>query len=131
MVDDVKLVTDDVDDPSTRPQAGAIASRFRSRDHHLRQAPPLGRGQFRRSSGRGARLQPGAALASVRALPSADRASIDAKPLRHDMNGDITLKPVDRTEASLLEFSRAPLWAQAAPPTEEHSLLGHYLGSYH
>jgi hypothetical protein len=47
------------------------------------------------------------------------------------MNGDVTPEQLDRAESSLLEFSRAPLWAHAVPPTAEHSRLGHYLGNYH
>jgi hypothetical protein len=47
------------------------------------------------------------------------------------MNRDVTLEEFDRAESSPLELSRAPLWAHAAPPTGEHSLLGHYLGRNH
>ena len=75
--------------------------------------------------------QAGAALPSMRSLPSADRAPINTKALGHDMHGEVTLKQVDRAKASLLELSRAPLWAHAVPPTEEYSRLGLYLRRDH
>jgi hypothetical protein len=130
VVDDIEVVMNQVDDSPTRPQARAIAGRFRPRDDQARQPTALGRAELRRSPGGGPGAQAGAAQASVRPLPSADGAPIDAEPLGHDMNGDVTLEQGDRAESSLLEFSRAPLWAHAAPPTTEHSRLGHYLGSY-
>jgi hypothetical protein len=131
MVDDIEVMLDQGDDSSTGPQARAIAGRFRPRDDQARQSTALPRTELRRAPGGRAGAQAGAALTSVRPLPSADGAPIDAQTLRHDMHGDITLEQVDRAESSLLEFSRAPLWAHAAPPTAEHSRLGHYLSSYH
>ena len=131
VVDDIEVVMNQVDDSPTRPQARAIAGRFRPRHDQARQPTALDRAELRRSPGGWPGAQASAALASVRPLPSADGAPIDAEALGHDMNGDVTLKQGDRAESSLLEFSRAPLWALAAPPTEEHSRLGHYLGSYH
>jgi hypothetical protein len=130
VVDDIEVLMDQVDDSSTGPQARAIAGRFRPRDDQARQPTALGRAELRRSPGGGPGAQASAALTSVRPLPSADGAPIDAQALGHDMNGDIALQQVDRAEASLLKFSRAPLWAHAVPPTGEHSRLGHYLGSY-
>jgi hypothetical protein len=131
VVDDIEVVMNQIDDAPTRPQARAIAGRFRPGDDQARQAPALGRAELRRSPGGGPGTQAGAAPASVRPLPSADGAPIDAETLGHHMHGDVTLKQLDRTESSLLEFRRAPLWAHAVPPTGEHSRLGHYLGSYH
>jgi hypothetical protein len=131
MVDNIEVLTDQVDDASTRPQAGAIAGRLRPGHHQTRQSTALRGAKLRRSPGGRPGAEAGAALSSVGPLPSPDGAPIDAKAVRHDMNGDITLKQVDRAEASLLEFSRAPLCAHAVPPTGEHSRLGHYLGSYH
>jgi hypothetical protein len=131
VVDDVKAAPDQIDEAAARPQAGAIAGGFRSGHHQARELAPLGRAQLRRSPGGRARAQAAAALASVRALPATDRASIDAETLRHDMNGGVTLKEFDRAQASPLELSRTPLWAHAVPPTEEHSVLGHYLRSDH
>jgi len=131
VVDDIEVVMDQVDDSATRPQAGAIAGRFRSRHDQARQSTALPHAEPRRSPGGRPGAQASAALLSVRPLPSADGAPIDAQTLGHDMNGDVTLEQGDRAESSLLEFSRAPLWAHAAPPTGKHSRLGHYLGSYH
>lgn len=131
MVDDIEVSTDQVDDSSTRPQAAAIAGRFRPGHDQARQSTALHDAELRRSPRGRPGAEAGAALSSVGPLPSPNRAPIDAEAVRHHMNGDITLKQVDRSEASLLEFSRAPLWAHAVPPTGEHSRLGHYLGSYH
>jgi hypothetical protein len=131
VVDDIEVVMNQVDDSPTRPQARAIAGRFRPRNDDARQSTALCRAELRRSPGGGPGAQAGTALASVRPLPSADGAPIDAEALGHDMNGDVTPEQGDRAESSLLEFSRAPLWAHPAPPTGEHSLIGHYLGSYH
>ena len=64
-------------------------------------------------------------------LPSADRAPIDTQALGDDMNGELALEQFDRAKSSSLEFSRAPLWAHATPPTAEPNRLGHYLGSNH
>jgi hypothetical protein len=131
VVDDIEVVMNQVDDSSTRPQARAIASRFRPRDDQARQSTALPRAEPRRSPGGRPGAQAGAAVPSVRPLPSADGAPINAQALGHDMHGDVTLEQGDGTESSLLEFSRASLWAHAAPPTGKHSLLGYYLGSYH
>jgi hypothetical protein len=125
MVDDVEVATNQVDESSTRPQAGAIAGRFRPRDDQARQAAALPRTELRRSTGCRAGAQARATLLSVRPLPSPDGAPIDAQALRHHMNGDVTLQQVDRSESSPLELRGAPLWAHVAPPTGEHSALGH------
>jgi hypothetical protein len=131
MVDDLEVVTDEVDDPSAGPQAGRVAGRLRPSHHHAGQLPPLRRGQLGRSAGCCAGAQASPALASVRPFPPANRAPVDAEALGHDMNRGLTLKQFDRAEASSLELSRAPLWAHAAPPTVEHSALGHYLHRSH
>ena len=131
VVDDIEVVMNQVDDSPTRPQARAIAGRFRPRDDQPRQSTALHRTELRRAPGGRPGAQAGAALASMRPLPSADGAPIDTETLGHDMNGDVTSEQLDRAESSLLEFSRAPLWAHAVPPTGEHNRLGHYLGSYH
>jgi len=131
VVDDIKVVMNQVDDAPTRPQARAIAGRFGSRDDQARQSLSLGGAELRGSPGGRPGAQAGAALASVRPFPSADGAAIDTQALGHDMNGNVTLEQVDRAKSSLLKFSRASLWAHRAPPTGEHSRLGHYLGSYH
>jgi hypothetical protein len=131
VVDDIEVVMNQVDDSPARPQARAIAGRFWPSDDQARQSLPLGGAELRRAPGGRPGAQARAALASVCPLPSADGAPIDAQALGHDVNGDVTLEQLDRAESPLLEFSWAPLWAHAAPPTEEHSRLGHYLGSYH
>jgi hypothetical protein len=131
VVDDVEVGTDEVNDPAARPQAGAVAGRFRSGHHEARQSLPLGGGQLGRSTGGRPGTEPDAALSSVRPLPSTDRPPIDAEAVSHHMNGDVTLKELDRVESSPLELSRAPLWAHVAPPTGEHSRIGHYLGRNH
>jgi hypothetical protein len=131
MVGDIEVVMNQVDDSPTRPQARAIAGRFRPRDDQARQSTALCRAELWRSPGGGPGAQAGVAQASVRPLPAADGAAIDAETLGHDMNWDVTPEQGDRAESSLLELSRAPLWAHAVPPTGEHSRLGHYLGSYH
>jgi hypothetical protein len=125
MVDDVETLPDQVDDPPARPQARAVTGRFRTRDHQARQSLPLRRSELGGATRRRARAQPSTALAPVGPLPSTDGTAIDAEPLGHGMNGDITLEEFDRAESSPLELSRAPLWAQAAPPTGQHILLGH------
>ncbi len=131
MVDDLEAVTDEIDDPPARPQARRIAGRFRPRYHQAGQLPTLRRGQLGRPAGGRAGAQPGPALAPMRPFPPADRAPIDTEPFGHDMNWGVTLQEFDRAEASSLELSRAPLWAHAAPPTGEHSALGHYLRRNH
>src|SRR5262245_25498563 len=127
MVDDLEVSTDQVDDSSTRPPAGAIAGRFGPGHDQAHQSTALPGADLRRSP----RGRPGAeaapALSSVGPLPSPHGAPIDAEAVRHHMHGDITLQQVDRTKASLLEFRRAPLWAHGVPPTGEHSPLGRYL----
>jgi hypothetical protein len=131
MVDDIELTTDEIDDPSTRPQAGEIASRFRAGDHQARQSAPLRRVEFRGSTRRRAGPQSGAALSTVRPLPSADRAPVDAEALGHHMHRDVTLEQFDRTKSAPFELGRAPLWAHAAPPTAEYSRIGLYLRRIH
>ena len=131
MIDDIEVVMNQVDDSPARPQARAITGHFRPGNDHARQSTALRGAEFRRSPRGRPGAEAGAALSSVGPLPSPDGAPIDAQAVRHHMNGDIALKQVNRTEASLLEFRRAPLWAHAVPPTGEHSRLGHYLGSYH
>src|SRR3989454_11675464 len=129
MVGDVEMVTDEVDDPSTRPQIRAIPGRFRPSDHQARQSLLLLCRQLRRAPRCPARAQARAALASMRPLPSADRTPLDTQALGYDMNGKLALEQFDRAKSSPLELSRAPLWAHAAPPTGEYSRPGHYLGS--
>jgi hypothetical protein len=131
MVGDVEVVTDEVDDPSTRPQIRAIPGRFWPGDHQARQLLLLLRRQLRRAPRGRARAQTGAALASMRPLPSAHRAPIDTQALGDHRNGKLALKQFDRAKSSSLQLSRAPLWAHATPPTGEHTRLGHYLGSNH
>jgi len=131
MVGDVEVVTDEVDDPSTRPQIRAIPGRFRPGDHQARQLLLLLCRQLRRAPRCRARAQARAALASMRPLPSADRAPIDTQALGYDMNGKLALEQFDRANSSPLELSRAPLWAHAAPPTGEYNRLGHYLRRDH
>jgi hypothetical protein len=128
MVGNVEVVTDEVDDPPTRPQFRAIPGRGRPGDHEARQLLLLLGRQLRRAPRCRARAQAGAALASMCPLPSADRAPIDTQALGDDMNGKLALEQFDRAKSSSLELSRAPLWAHPAPPTGEHSRLGHYLG---
>jgi hypothetical protein len=118
VVDDIEVVMDQIDDSSTGPQTRAVAGRFRPRDDQPRQSTALPRAELRRSPGGQPGAQASAALMSVRPLPAADGAPIDAQALGHDMNGDVTLEQLDRAKSSLLELSRAPLWAHAAPPTE-------------
>jgi hypothetical protein len=127
MVDDIEVLSDQVDDASTRPQARAIASRFRPGDDQARQAAALRGAQLRRSTRGWPGAQASAALSSVRALPAPDGAPIDTETVSHHMNGEVTLKQFDRTKSSPLELSRAPLWAHGVPPTVEHTVLGHYL----
>ncbi len=131
MVDDLELLTNQIDDPAARPQARAIADGFRPGDDHARESPPLRPRELRRSTGGPAGAQAGATLSSVHPLPSTDRTAIDAETLGDEMNGDVTLEQFSRAESSLLELSRAPLWAHVVPPTGEHSALGHYLHRNH
>ena len=128
MVNDLELMADDVDDPPARPQARGVAGRLRSRHDQARQSTALGRAELRRSPGGWPGAQAGAALASVRPLPSADGAPIDTQALGHDMNGDITLEQLDRAYPSSLELSRAPLWAHGHLPQK---IIGHYLCRSH
>src|SRR4029450_3009281 len=71
VVDDIEVVVNQVDDSPTRPQARAIAARFRPRDDQARQPTALHRTELRRSPGRRPCPQAGAALPSMRPLPSA------------------------------------------------------------
>src|SRR4030095_7142943 len=71
VVDDIEMVMDQVDDASTRPQARAIAGRFRPGDDQARQSTALCRAELRRSSGGRPGAQGGAALTAGRPLPSA------------------------------------------------------------
>src|SRR6266446_5783231 len=59
MVGDVEVVTDEVDDPSTRPQICAIPGRFRPGHHQARQLVLLLRRQIRRAPRCRARAQTG------------------------------------------------------------------------
>ena len=131
MVDDIEVMPDQVDDAPTRPQAGAIAGRFRPGHDQARQSTALRGAELRGSTRGGAGTQPVATVSSVHPLPSTDGAPIDTDAVGHDMNRDVTLEEFDRAESPPLELSRAPLWAHVAPPTGEHSLLGHYLGRTH
>jgi hypothetical protein len=131
MVDDLEAVPDEVDEPSARPQARWIAGRFRPRDHQTRQLSPLRWRQLGRSTRRRSGAQAGPALRSVRPFPPTHRASVDTEALGHDMNREITLEQVDGPQPPPLKLVRTPLWAHAAPPTVEHSELGHYLHRNH
>jgi hypothetical protein len=131
MVDDIEMLTDQVDEPTARPQAGAIAGRFRPGDHQAGQAASLRHREFRWSTGCGPGAQASAAPSPVHLLPPTDRPPVDAQALGHHMNRNIPLQQVDGAEPSPFELSRTPLWAHANPPTEEHSVLGHYLGRNH
>lgn len=131
MVDDPKVVPDEIHNPPASPQARRIAGRFRPRHDQARQAPALRRAQLGRAAGGGAGAQSSPAVPAMRPLPPTDRASIDPKALGHDMNGEVTLQEFDRAKTSSLQLCRAPLWAHAAPPTGEHSVLGHYLHRTH
>jgi hypothetical protein len=116
MVDDTEVMPDQVDDASTRPQTGAIAGHFRSRDDKARQSVALRGAELRWSTRRGTGTRPVATTSSVRALPPTDGPPIDAEAVGHDMNREVTLEQLDRVESSALELSRAPLWAHVAPP---------------
>ena len=131
MVDDIEMLTDQVDDPTARPQAGAIAGRLRPGDHQASQSASLRHREFRWSTGCRPGAQASAALSPVRLLPPTDRPPVDAHALGHHMNRNIPLQQVDGTEPSPFELSRTPLWAHANPPAGEHSGLGHYLGRNH
>jgi hypothetical protein len=120
VVVDVELLTDEVDEPSARPQVRAVPGRFRPRDDEARQSLPLLRRELGRPTRCGAGAQPRAALPPVRPLPSTHRAPIDAEALGDDMNRSVALEEFDRAESSPLELSRTPLWAHVAPPTGEH-----------
>jgi hypothetical protein len=52
MVDDLELLSDDIDDPPTRPPARGVAGGFRSRHDEARQLLSLCGGQLRRSARR-------------------------------------------------------------------------------
>lgn len=125
VVDDVKVAPDQLDDPPARPQARAITGRFGPGDNQTHQPLPLPCTQLWWAAGRRAGAEPGAALAPVRAFPAAYGPPVDSEALGHHMNRDVTLKQFDGAEAPSLEFSRAPLWAHAVPPTEQHNFLGH------
>jgi hypothetical protein len=116
MVDDIEVLPDEIDDASTRPQAGAIAGHFWPGDDQARQAPPLRGAELRRPPGGRPSPQARPALSSVGPFPSPDGAPIHTEAVRHHMNRDVTLKQFDGTESSLLELSRAPLWAHGVPP---------------
>jgi hypothetical protein len=77
MVADVEVVTDQVDDPPTRPQARAIAGGFRPGQDQAREgapaAPPRAWGGARRPAGRAARRGLGVGTSASSAGPSADR----------------------------------------------------------
>src|SRR5439155_10183583 len=70
MVDDLELLTNQIDDPPARPQACAIAGGFRPGDDHTRESPSLRRRELRRSTGGPAGAQAGPPLSSVHPLPS-------------------------------------------------------------
>jgi hypothetical protein len=125
VVDDREVLPDQVDEAATRPQAGAVAGGFRPGDDHARKAAALGGAQLRRAAGGWPGAQSSAALSSVGSLPAANGTPIDAEAVRHHMHGDLSLQQCDRTEASPLQFRRAPLWAHVVPPTVEHTALGH------
>src|SRR2546425_1974890 len=74
MVDDLELVADDVDDPPARPQARAVAGRFRSRHDHAHQLTPLSGRQLRRSTRRRTCAKTAAAVSTGRPLPPSDGA---------------------------------------------------------
>ncbi len=114
-----------LDDPSARPQAGTVPRRFQSRNHQARKPLPLLDVSF---GGRPDALGGHAASRGpvADASASSDGWSADRpQALRHDMNRNVTLKQFDRAKSSPLELSRTPLWAHAAPPTGEHSRVGH------
>jgi len=131
MVEDIEAIADQLDDSSTRPQAGAITSGFRPGDDEAGQLPPLYGAELPRSTRCRPRAETGGALSSVGPLPAPNGAPIDPEAVRHHMNGDLTLQQVNRTQPAPLELSGAPLWAHRVPPTVEHNVLGHYLHSNH
>ena len=96
MVDDLELLTNQIDDPPARPQACAIAGGFRPGHDQARQLPPLRGRQLRRSARCWARAQARPALPPMRALPPSHGAPIDAQALGDDMNREITLEQLDR-----------------------------------
>jgi len=96
MVDDLELLSDDLDDPPARPQARGVAGGFRSRHDEARQLFALRGGQLRGSARRRACPQASAAAPPVRPLPSAHGTPIHAEAVGHDMHGDITLEQIDR-----------------------------------
>jgi len=96
MVDDLELLSDDLDDPPARPQARGVAGGFRSRHDEARQLLALRGGQLRWPARRRAGPQASATTPPVRPLPSAHGPPIHAKAVGHDMHGDITLEQIDR-----------------------------------
>jgi hypothetical protein len=82
MVDDFELTTDEVDDPSTRPQACAIAGRFRPRITRRASRCRCAGLSFGGRPDAGRARSPARPLSSVRALPSADGTPIDAEARR-------------------------------------------------
>jgi hypothetical protein len=96
MVDDLELLSDDIDDPPARPQARGVAGGFRSRHDEARQLLALRGGQLRWSARRRACPQASATAPPVRPLPSAHGPPIHAKAVGHNMHGDITLEQIDR-----------------------------------
>jgi len=120
MVSDVEVVTDEVDDPPARPQAGAITGRLRSGHDEARQSLPLGGGQLRRSARCWSGAEADATLSSMRPLPSTDGPSIDAEALGHDMNREVTLEEFDR--ASRRRSSSAGLPCGRMPHLPQSSI---------
>jgi hypothetical protein len=98
---------DQVDDPSARPHAGAIAGRLRPRHDEARQATALRGAELRGTPRGGAGPEPGAPALPVRPLPPADGAPIDAEAHGHDMNRSVALQEFDRGTAWL--FAHADL----------------------
>ena len=107
MVDDLEVVTDEIDDPPTRPQARRIAGRFGPRHHQARQLSALRRGQLGRSTGGRAGAQTGPAMTPMRPFPPADRAPIDTEAFGYDMNRYLTLQIKSRTQVNRIG-RRAP-----------------------
>ncbi len=128
MVDDLELLSDDIDDPPARPQARGVAGGFRSRHDEARQMLSLRGGQLWWSPRRRACPQTSATAPAVRTLPSAHGTPIHAEAFGHDMHGDITLEQIDRAEPPSLELRWAPLWAHAHLP---QGSIGHYLYRSH
>ena len=78
MVDDIEMLTDQVDDPAARPQAGSIAGLLRPGDYQAGESASLRHREFRWSTGCRPGAQASAALSSVRLLPPTDRPPVDA-----------------------------------------------------